>query len=299
MQGLQLVAISNYHADTDDELGLRKGEYYQLLDGSDEYWSLVCSVKEPDVVGYAPKECLIEAHTKHNLHVHIDGTESMAASDQSPLISPEHSIYQQAAMIQHERQEQAPTTVLRRLTHIVMKKPEELDPMHSYGNIPEYYKASILAEFTHEGQGSLSKTMIPQSDISNLSFRDLHFDHPNKTIRRIRTPFLIPFSVIEAKHLPAVPEDFKVIGYQLRMALYDKVNLLSNVHQVPAYLNPKTGVWKFTQKSSTIFAKNEDNTCFLRTNLMDVNLTILFELTVQLESKDPRQTGKSMDSHWH
>ena len=63
----------------------------------------------------------------------------------------------------------------------------------------------------------------------------------------------MPFAVTEARGLPSFEDhpEIQVKGYQLRISLYDKTNVLSNVHTLKARL--VKGVWKFSTKVAITF----------------------------------------------
>ncbi|KAI9345242.1 hypothetical protein BDR26DRAFT_800637, partial [Obelidium mucronatum] len=97
----------------------------------------------------------------------------------------------------------------------------------------------------------------------------------------------IGFSLMEAKNVEPLIGDRRVLGRHVRMSLFDNSDVLSNVHSIPA-INSKEvpNVWKFSSKASLLFPKDDENTCFLRTNDVDIKLCILFELCALLEMSE-------------
>ncbi|KAJ3347533.1 Nephrocystin-1 [Entophlyctis luteolus] len=118
----------------------------------------------------------------------------------------------------------------------------------------------------------------------------------------------IGFSLIEAKNIEPLIGDRRVLGRQIRMALFDNSTVLSNVHSVPAtVVKELPNVWRFSTKvkvsdqvplfscvrpsqASLLFPKDDENACFLRTNDVDIKLCILFELCALLEMSDTKSS---------
>ena len=83
------------------------------------------------------------------------------------------------------------------------------------------------------------------------------------------------------------------------MSLFDKTNILSNIHSVDSIYNPEFAkTWKFSSKASLLFPKDDENTCFLRLNDVDIRLSLLFELCliVELPPKD-ENSKKSISAY--
>lgn len=98
-------------------------------------------------------------------------------------------------------------------------------------------------------------------------------------IRKKSTKCATAFSVFEAKNLPLPGPDVQILGRHVRMALFDKNAVLSNIHTTPVIYNPdQPKTWKFSSKSSVLFPKDDENTCFVRADQVDFKLCILFEL---------------------
>jgi hypothetical protein len=58
----------------------------------------------------------------------------------------------------------------------------------------------------------------------------------------------LAFSIIDAKPM-SNPFPFKAIGRMVRIALFDKANIVSNIHSVPAFPHADNeNVWKFSTK---------------------------------------------------
>lgn len=97
------------------------------------------------------------------------------------------------------------------------------------------------------GQGKPSQTLTPQYTATFTSFRDLAYDNIKKNLVKLPTKICLPISVLETKGLPSfdLPE-IKVVDYLLRMSLYDKTSVLSNVHTMKARLHK--GDFKFSSK---------------------------------------------------
>lgn len=93
------------------------------------------------------------------------------------------------------------------------------------------------------------------------------------------------FSIIEAKNIaPFRLQGYAIISRQVRLGLFDKNSIVGNVHVIEAMLNPNhEKKWRFSNKASLLFPKDDDNTCFVRTNDIDINLCLLFEISVTVK----------------
>jgi nephrocystin-1 len=54
---------------------------------------------------------------------------------------------------------------------------------------------------------------------------------------------------MDARNIPCPSGKVKVLGRHIRMAIFDKTNILSNIHSVDAIFNPEfERTWKFSSK---------------------------------------------------
>ncbi|KAI9362528.1 hypothetical protein DFJ73DRAFT_579206 [Zopfochytrium polystomum] len=149
------------------------------------------------------------------------------------------------------------------------------EEMDHYGR----FKLSGLAKAYYKGFGHISKTLRPQFNVSGTSFVDLYYDPKTGKARQRPTQCSIGFSVMEAKNIDTAISGCTIEGRHVRIALFDGTEPLSNVHSLPAVRAPDTdATWRFSTKASLLFPKDDDNTCFLKTTHIDLNLCLLFEL---------------------
>jgi hypothetical protein len=141
--------------------------------------------------------------------------------------------------------------------------------------------------FLHKVDKRLSYSLFPQFDESGLGFKDLFYCHKKAKIRRRTAKCVVAFSILEARNIvPIVIPGYQVIERRVRMGLFDKRTILGNIHTIEARQSEQETKWRFSSKSSLLFPKDDENTCFVRTNDIDINLTLLFEITVLVKKGD-------------
>ncbi|KAI8814377.1 hypothetical protein BJ742DRAFT_671588, partial [Cladochytrium replicatum] len=147
--------------------------------------------------------------------------------------------------------------------------------------------------------GSVARELLPQLHESGLGFADLFLDFPKYRIRPMNAQCTIAFSLMEVRNPPEPPSNARILGRHVRMGLFDKSGVLSNVHYVPAIFNYNSQkAWKFSRKGSLLFPRDDENTCFARTSL-DIKLCLLFECCLvvarQAEKTNIMNTTTSKD----
>ncbi|KAJ3268774.1 Nephrocystin-1 [Terramyces sp. JEL0728] len=155
---------------------------------------------------------------------------------------------------------------------IKITEPEKIEGFES---VPFGFKSSILAQNYKNGVGHAISYLTPQLNSCGLAFKDLHLGKKN-TVRKRQVKCNVAFYVKEGRFIPS-PQPLPVIGRHVRMSLFDKAHIVSNIHTVPAALTPEhEHNWRFAPKT---FLKNtKENKCFVRTFDSDLKLCILFEL---------------------
>jgi hypothetical protein len=110
-------------------------------------------------------------------------------------------------------------------------------------------------------------------------------------IRRRGAKCVVAFSILEARNItPIVIPGYQVLERRVRMGLFDKKTILGNIHTIQARQEEQETKWRFSSKNSLLFPKDDENTCFVRTNDIDINLTLLFEITVLVKKGDSKGT---------
>ncbi|KAJ3077595.1 Nephrocystin-1 [Rhizoclosmatium hyalinum] len=154
-------------------------------------------------------------------------------------------------------------------------------------NLPKGCSESVLSTFRQNEDKVLSATLRPTVNSSGSGFTNLSMDPATKRLRSCPVQCTIGFSLIEAKNIEPLIGDRRVLGRHVRMALFDNTDILSNVHSIPAiHMREVPNLWKFSSKASLLFPKDDENTCFLRTNDVDIKLCILFELCALVEMSE-------------
>lgn len=68
-------------------------------------------------------------------------------------------------------------------------------------------------------------------------------------IRRRQTSCTVAFSLLDARYIPVPGQHVHIVGRVVRLALFDKKSILSNIHSVPAVHNSDVDhIWKFSTK---------------------------------------------------
>jgi hypothetical protein len=134
----------------------------------------------------------------------------------------------------------------------------------------------------------LSYSLFPQFDESGLGFKDLFYNHKKMKIRQRNAKCVVAFSILEARNItPIVIPGYQVLERRVRMGLFDKRSIIGNIHTIEANCSKEQETkWRFSSKTSLLFPKDDENTCFVRTNDIDINLTLLFEITVLIKKGD-------------
>jgi hypothetical protein len=120
-------------------------------------------------------------------------------------------------------------------------------PQNIDSTLPQGFRHSTLYECVRAGVSSANEYLNPELHAHGLSFKDLHYD-PKNIVRKRSVKCSVAFSVQAGKFIPH-PGDLAVVGRQVRISLFDRSHILSNVHSVPAQVTDDDGTWSFqTQK---------------------------------------------------
>ncbi|KAJ3036131.1 hypothetical protein HDV00_003043 [Rhizophlyctis rosea] len=191
-------------------------------------------------------------------------------------------------------------TFSRRTKGHALAPPSDLttttaESRHAKGaaGLPMGIRASTLAKTREEGIGATANYLIPDLHPSNLSFVDLKYDYRKQKLRPLPAHLTLAFSLLDARNIPTPhpSSGIRVLGRHVRMALFDKMHVLSNIHSVQGVWVDVGGgvgheIWRFSRKASILFPKDDENTCFLRTNDVDIRLSVLFELCIVVRFDD-------------
>ncbi|KAJ3325313.1 Nephrocystin-1 [Boothiomyces sp. JEL0866] len=210
-------------------------------------------------------------------------SEESEQEEQDSDVSDESAITNQVqSVIQNLRKRKSQVNKVHR--GIKLAEPEKIEGFES---VPFGFKSSILAQNYYKGAGQAISYLTPQLNSCGLAFKDLHLGKKN-AVRKRSVKCNITFYVKESRFVPP-PQPLPVIGRHVRMALFDKTNIVSNIHSVPASLAPEhENHWRFTPK------------CFARTFDSDLKLCILFELCliVKKSTEDDQEGLAEISCGW-
>lgn len=242
-----ITALFDYTGATDEELDFHKGDEFILLNNDSKDWWYVRSSADRNVEGYVPSTYVTDAKG------HRGDAATIISLDSKPLL--------QGESIPSPRLNQG-------------RIYEELDNFKKF-------KVSGLAKHYYRGWGHLSTAIRPEINVNGTRFKDLYYDNKTGKTRQRNVQCTLGFSLLEAKNIDVDLEGKQIEGRHVRMALFDGTRPLSNIHSISALcLADNESSWRFSTKASLLFPKDDENTCFLRTIHVDLNLCLLFELCV-------------------
>ncbi|KAL2916589.1 hypothetical protein HK105_203701 [Polyrhizophydium stewartii] len=274
------VALYDYAGLTEDELSFAAGDEFVVANSDSADWWYVRTLAKPEATGYVPSTYvrIVEERDRRSQTSHESdagselsqspsdgsGSSSVSGSDNDSDSADEQGdtlkeiMRQQRLQRRKSRMHVNPNA--RRLV-----APDAVDDAGI--ELPRGFGLSTLAKNLAAGSGRLKDFLVPSPDASGLSFTDLHL---------VPTPAkcTIAFSMLDARNVPASLNHLPVRGRHIRMALFDKTNILSNIHTVAAMTVDGNRSWRFSSKASLLFPKDDENTCFLRANDIDIKLCI-------------------------
>ncbi|KAI9101114.1 hypothetical protein DFS34DRAFT_457035 [Phlyctochytrium arcticum] len=319
------LALYDYRGSTDEELNYNEGDTFLILSTENLDWWLVRTLGVNHFEGFVPTTYVRKLETDEvddmQLRQHSGSKGEKAKSprkdedDESSgyRTSDESEDYEDATDGDFENDRVAgsdPVSIVRRVSHPhpavsltggrrnrwpdrrpSKKRLVPADTLKGFGTLPQGYRMSTLTKTFDEGIGHLSRSLTPKLTPDGLEFKDLQWNHVKDKIKKRPANCTIAFSLLDARCIPHPGPHVRVVGRCVRMALFDKSNILSNIHAVPAVYNPEMeNMWRFSTKASLLFPKDDENTCFLRVNDVDVNLCILFEHCIIVE-REQRNGG--------
>jgi hypothetical protein len=168
--------------------------------------------------------------------------------------------------------------------------PPPLQPVDT--SLPLGFRHSTLYECVKSGV-TPAEFLTPELDSHGLSFKDLHYDSKNM-VRKRDVKCSLAFTVSTGKCIP-FSGDLEVLGRHVRISLFDKTHILSNVHSVPAQISDDVGTWSFQMPNKKWFQEEEG--CFVRTDEVDIKLCLLFELCLIVKTKSTTASPASRSHH--
>jgi hypothetical protein len=261
-----LRARQDYQGKRSEELNAREGEEFTLISDKHAGWFYVSSTRTQSK-GYLPTSLFDQSEQSESDDDQKSTTESSYASDNGTMTTDytnstryssdesgddsseganedsDDSNYEAETPLIARRL----STILRPRSNSTVESPAS--PLSAHPGL----KMSILGRFCAQSHGRMSKTVFPQMNAAQTDFRDLVWDPRKKGIKKFKTKCLAPVIVKEVRNLPATLENVKLFDHKLRMALFDKSAVLSNVYTATAHIANKT--WKFNEKTVQSIAR--------------------------------------------
>ncbi|XP_065834088.1 nephrocystin-1-like [Oscarella lobularis] len=184
-----------------------------------------------------------------------------------------------------------------------MVQPSLASVLRQMGAVPSGFRSSTLGPLIGEegSDYSLSSWLTPKLSKSHLSFRDLHWDHATNKLRSSPVAVTRAFSLLAANYIPSLTpaSGLTVLSRHVRIALFNRNKVLSNVHTVRAVcLSKDIQTWKFSPKVQQGYPSTAyDADCVARIDTMSTDIMILFELCFTYEKKDTGERGE-MSCGW-
>eukprot|EP00842_Homolaphlyctis_polyrhiza_P004891 jgi/Hompol1/5402/HPOL_004388-RA len=301
----QCVALFDYVGATDEELSFKQGDEFVVLNKDAPDWWLVLPVGGNGHEGYVPCTYvrMIEngvtqiANNGPNLVSSLGGRTANSEVYSESIGDDENGdeeIDDDQDDIERVLRQQR---IERRRSKLQMgihtRKLVAPDPTQEATlRLPKGFAPSTMAKNYDLGVGHLGDFLSPNLDSSGLGFADLYLDSKNR-LRKTTAKCNVAFSLIDARGVPTWANHPDIVGRHVRIALFDKTNILSNIHTVSAVLGENDRIWRFSTKASLLFPKDDENTCFLRANNLDIKLCLFVELCLMIA--DPSNQGSHIE----
>nr|KAJ3423054.1 hypothetical protein HK105_003685 [Polyrhizophydium stewartii] len=262
------VALYDYAGLTEDELSFAAGDEFVVANSDSADWWYVRTLAKPEATGYVPSTYvrIVEERDRRSQTSH----ESDAGSElsQSPSDGSGSSSVSGSDNDSDSADEQGDT-----LKEIM--RQQRLQRRKSRMHVNPNARRLVAPDAVDDAGIELPRGFGLSTLAKNLAAGQL-----------VPTPAkcTIAFSMLDARNVPASLNHLPVRGRHIRMALFDKTNILSNIHTVAAMTVDGNRSWRFSSKASLLFPKDDENTCFLRANDIDIKLCILFELCMVLDA---------------
>ncbi|KAI8480759.1 Nephrocystin-1 [Branchiostoma belcheri] len=129
------------------------------------------------------------------------------------------------------------------------------DVLSAMGGIPSGFRHSTLHKLLEEDETYTTGHYIyPKLSESHLSFRDLHWNPTDCKIRSKTVCIQRTFTLWNCKAVPDTGSALDVKSRHVRVALFDGVKVLSNIHTVQAkWLEKEPKTWTFNPRASLLF----------------------------------------------
>ncbi|KAJ3233840.1 Nephrocystin-1 [Chytriomyces hyalinus] len=273
----RIVALFDYSGTTDEELDIHSGDLFALINKENKDWWYVRDERNDERVGYVPRTYVAYAD------------DSGAPVVDSDIEDASETAESRKVTVARIRESMARASADSKR---YSKRGRDAAPAAEKGRgpqLPAGCTESILSTYKQNNDKVLSKTLCPVVNPTGTAFLNLAMDPATKQLKSCPVQCTLGFSIIEAKNIIPLVADGRVLGRQVRMALVNNLDVFSNVHSVPAiYSSEVPNQWKFSAKASLLFPKDDENTCFLRSNDVDIQLCLMFELCALLEMSDTK-----------
>ncbi|XP_078256397.1 nephrocystin-1 [Rhinoraja longicauda] len=299
--GELFITISDFQAQEEHDLSVKKGEVISILDQKPDGWWLAKNAEGKQ--GLVPKTYLqvyrkqIQEASDINKDKENDDADEGEEEDEEEEEEEEVEEEEEEEEDEEEDEEEPKTKSHKTKAHELQSEESRkhrlsvkkvvseitaVDMLVEKAAIPSGFRASTLAQLLAEGNKfHMSYFLQPTLTQSNLCFKDLHWDkvcgglHPRKTHTELM------FTLWSCKMIPFPVTGVQVLSRQVRCCLFDGQRVLSNIHTIRATWqskNPKT--WTFSPRVTGILPSLLDGECFVRSNSQSPEIGILFEVGI-------------------
>ncbi|KAJ3413593.1 Nephrocystin-1 [Chytridiales sp. JEL 0842] len=270
----QAEALYDYTASSAKEISFKAGDVFDLLNSNNPDWWYVRTLTSPPKEGYAPST-YIKPQTETASPIRRPNTQSEQRANNQSTTPRLKTSFEDEHEVEHEDEEEDDHE-----EHGGAEYHEE--PRKQRPSRAESGRKSSKADYDDQTYSSKGKMPAEEEAYSSKYIKI--------ALRKIPMPCTIGFSVIDARHVEEQiqMQGLNVVGRHVRIALFDKQSVLSNIHTIPAAKSPESdSLWRFSSKASVLFPKDDENTCFVRTKDIDLKVSLLFELCALVEVNGP------------
>ncbi|XP_064390187.1 nephrocystin-1-like isoform X2 [Halichondria panicea] len=168
------------------------------------------------------------------------------------------------------------------------------DVLNALGAIPSGFRDSTLSKLLSSSRNYLCSTSAtPKLSVTGMAFKDLHWDFVQDQLQPKATKVSREFSVLAAKSIPLPGKGVKVLSRHVRVAVFNKNDVLSNIHTVRAvWLPTEERSWKFSPRAQSSTDSLLHPVGVVRMNSEDTNIELLFELGVTFQREKTGEVGE-------
>ena len=208
---------------------------------------LVQSVNEPEKEGFLPSN-YVKQHTTAEVQANADQSKTDQIATERETSRSRNSVRLAVDISAGSIKVQTPFSPFPEM-ELPSATVNYREDLKVFGTFPPSFRMSTLGKLKNEGSGSSHDFLLPVLNVNGIGFKNLFVDGRKKKVRRKTTQCAMAFSMMEVKNVPMPSDDVNVLGRQVRMSIFDKTTVMSNIHTVPVIYNPESPkLWKFSTK---------------------------------------------------